>query len=407
MTTRRGALAAALVLALAAGLLTGCGAEAAEARRPLLLISIDGFRWDYLDTAEAPHLRQLADGGLRAERLLPVYPTKTFPNHYTAVTGLYPSRHGIVANVMNDPELGLFTLRNRDAVEDGRWWQGEPIWVTAEKQGVKAATCFWPGSEAEIAGFRPSHWRRYDAEFGNRDRVKLVFEWLDLPQPQRPDFLTLYFNDVDSAAHAYGPDAPETRAAIAAVDAEIGVLVAGLRERGLLDAMHILVIADHGMAATPSEQTVYLADYLELSDIEVTGGTPALLLRPPPERVDAVASVLADAHPHLRVLRTEDTPAAWHFRDHPRIPPLIAMVDEGWNLRPVRGGTLPGGMHGYPPELESMHAVFIGHGPGLVKGRTGPVRMIDLYELMCRLLDLDPAPNDGDPSRVEPLLDPR
>ena len=189
----------------------------AEATPALLLISIDGFRWDYLDRHPAPNLRRLAREGVEARSLVPIFPSKTFPNHYTIVTGLHPDRHGIVDNTMADPVLGRFHLGNREAITDGRWWSGEPIWVTAERQGLRAATCFWPGSEAEIAGVRPTYWLPYDGKLAGEERVRIVLGWLDLPADRRPSFLTLYWSDVDGAAHATGTASAETAAAVSAL----------------------------------------------------------------------------------------------------------------------------------------------------------------------------------------------
>jgi predicted AlkP superfamily pyrophosphatase or phosphodiesterase len=406
---------------------------------PLLLISIDGFRWDYLDSHPAPNLRRLASDGVVARALVPVFPSKTFPNHYTIVTGLHPDRHGIVDNTMADPALGRFSLGDRAAVEDARWWGGEPIWVTVERQGLRAATCFWPGSEAAIDGVRPTYWMRYDTRLAGEERVRIVLHWLDLPADRRPSFLTLYWSEVDSAAHQTGPESAETAAAIEQVDRWMGLLIEGLEQRGLYHRVNLLVVSDHGMAPTPPAQTVYLEDYVDLDGVEVTGGTPNLLLRPPRQRVEPIRRALEDAHPSLRVWRREATPRRWRFRDHPRIPPLIATVGEGWNLRAARetaradgGGAAnaaaasgpgataaaatppspapaplppPLGMHGYDPRLPSMHGILIGHGPGLAAGeRVGHVENLHLYELMCRLLDVEPAKNEGRLRAVRGLL---
>ena len=381
----------------------------------LLLISIDGFRWDYLDRHPAPALRRLAAEGVAARSLIPVFPSKTFPNHYTIVTGLYPERHGIVDNTMADAELGRFSLGNRDAVSDGRWWGGEPIWVTAQRQGLFSATCFWPGSEAEIGGVRPTHWMKYDAALDGDERVRTVLGWLDLPAEQRPTLLTLYWSDVDSAAHRSGPDSPDVAAAIARVDGWMALLLEGLEQRGLYDRVNLLVVSDHGMASTPAAQTIYLEDYVDLQGVEITGGTPTLLLRPPPERVDGIRAALGRAHPALSVWRREQMPRRLHYRDNPRIPPLLVAADEGWNVRARHesaaregGGeplSPPLGMHGYDPRLPSMHGILIGRGPGLAsKTRTGSIENIHLYELMCRLLAIEPAPNQGKASAVKRLL---
>jgi predicted AlkP superfamily pyrophosphatase or phosphodiesterase len=407
-------LLAALLVA-ACLLLGGATPNEAASRTPLLLISIDGFRWDYLDRYPAPALRRLAAEGVAARSLIPVFPSKTFPNHYTIVTGLYPESHGIVDNTMADAELGRFSLGNRDSVSDGRWWGGEPIWVTAQRQGLLSATCFWPGSEAEIAGVRPTYWMKYDAQLDGDERVRTVLGWFDLPAERRPTLLTLYWSDIDSAAHRSGPDSSDAAAAIQRVDGWMAQLLEGLEQRGLYDRVNLVVVSDHGMASTPAAQTIYLEDYVDLEGVEITGGTPSLLLRPPPERVELVRGKLARAHPALSVWRREQTPRRWHFRDNPRIPPLLVAADEGWNLRarhepaPREGATeplsAPLGMHGYDPRLPSMQGILIGHGPGLAsKTRTGSIENIHLYELMCRLLAIEPARNEGRLSAVKRLL---
>jgi predicted AlkP superfamily pyrophosphatase or phosphodiesterase len=411
---RRGAVAAIAILIAALLLLaTGAVADSTSDRTPLLLISIDGFRWDFLDRHPAPALRRLAAQGVAARSLIPVVPSKTFPNHYTIVTGLYPEHHGIVDNTMADEKLGRFSLGDRDAVSDGRWWGGEPIWATAQRQGLLAATCFWPGSEAEIAGVRPTYWMKYDASFDGDARVRTVLDWLDLPREKRPTLLTLYWSDVDSAAHRSGPDSADTAAAIARVDSWMELLLEGLEQRGLYDRVNLLVVSDHGMASTPANQMIHLEDYVDLDGVEITGGTPMLLVRPPPDRVESVRRALTGAHPALSVWRREHTPRRWHYRDHPRIPPLLVAADEGWNLRARReaereGGASqspPLGMHGYDPRLPSMQGILIGRGPGLASAaRVGSIESIHLYELMCRLLAIEPARNDGSASAVKKLL---
>ena len=383
---------------------------------PLLLISIDGFRWDYLDRHPAPNLRRIATEGFEAKSLVPAFPSKTFPNHDTIVTGLYPEHHGIVDNTMIDPVLGRFSLSNRAAVADGRWWGGEPIWVTAQRQGLRSATFFWPGSEAEIGGMRPTYWMEYDTRVKGEDRVQRVLDWLDLPPAERPSLITLYWSDVDSAAHEYGPDSPENVAAIARVDAWMGLLLAGVEQRGLLDRINMIVVSDHGMASTPAAQNLYLEDYIDLEGIDIAGGTPMLLLWPPADRADSVRKTLGKAHPALTVWRRERTPKRWHFRDSDRIAPLLVAAAEGWNLRPRRdkpreGQTEPPapplGMHGFDPRLPSMHGFLIGRGPQLAsRTKVGSVDNVHLYELMCRLLEIEPAANDGRLKPVAGLLAP-
>lgn len=402
--------------------LTGCTEPSIERADPpsptLVLISIDGFRYDYLDRAdiEAPTLRRLAAEGVRAERLVPVYPTKTFPNHYSLVTGLHPEDHGIVGNTMRDPEMldadgapASFSLSNREAVADGRWWGGEPIWVTAERQGVRAAPVSWPGSEAEIQGVRPSYWRPYDGDLPYDARVQQALDWLDLLADERPGLVTLYFEAVDTAGHRHGPDAPETAEAIERVDYAIGALVDGLRERGMLETTDLVVVSDHGMAAVSPERRVLLDDAIDLDAVdEVMWGEPVGIWPGDADPDLLVAQI--NTLPHVRAYRKEDVPARLHYDDNRRIPPVVLIADEGWTVTSrayvERNPDRPsGGSHGYDNRAESMHGLFLAHGPRFRSGvETGPIQTVDVYGILARALDLDLAPNDGDPSAADRVL---
>ena len=208
---------------------------------PLILISLDGFRYDYLEKANTPNLDYLVNNGVKAKGLIPVFPSKTFPNHFTTVTGLYTENHGIIANNMYDPEFDAsFSMGNQEAVQDGRWWGGEPIWITAEKQGKTSATYFWPGSEAEYEGMRATYWKKYDDRVSNTDRVQQILSWLDLPENERPAFFTLYFSDTDYFGHRYGPDSPEVVKAITHLDSTMGLLLDGLETRNIKDKVNII-----------------------------------------------------------------------------------------------------------------------------------------------------------------------
>lgn len=380
-------------------------------RIPLLLVSLDGFRWDFLNRGVTPHLQAIADRGVRAEKLIPSFPTKTFPNHYTIVTGLYPGHHGIIANNMWDDGLGSFSLSNREAVRDGRWYGGEPIWVTAERQGLLTAPFFWPGSEAAIGGTRPTFWKAFDDNFPNQERIDQIFAWLNLPTDQRPTLLTLYFSDIDHAAHRYGPDNQvELNAALAGIDETIGSLVSGLEERNLTERLNLLIVSDHGMATNPADQQIFLDDYTELDAVRVIDWTPILTVEPIDGDVESLYGRLAGAHPHLKVYRREELPERFHYKDNPRVPSLVAVADDGWRIT-TRGwlkrhpDATGGGEHGYDNQLDSMGAIFIAAGPGLRSGvSVPPIANIHLYELMCHLLDLEPAPSDGDIETLRGLL---
>jgi predicted AlkP superfamily pyrophosphatase or phosphodiesterase len=355
-------------------------------------------------------LRALAARGVQAQGLIPSFPSKTFPNHYTVVTGLYPGHHGIVANTIYDPGADAwFRMSDVSAVTNGRWWGGEPLWVTAEKQGQHAATMFWPGSEAEIDGVRPSHTRKYDGRVSNRDRVRQVLEWLDLTGEQHPTFLTLYMSDVDGAGHRYGPDSPQVDSAIATVDSAIGLLVEGLRERGVLDRTDIIIVSDHGMAATSADRVVILDDYINPGTVTVIDWSPVLAIRPRPGFEDSVYRGLGRAA-HMRVWRKTELPERFHYLDSPRVAPIIGLADEGWSIATRKRATespesFNGGNHGFDPALPSMHGIFIAAGPDFSQGTTTPpVANVHLYDLMAHVLGLTPAKNDGSLDSVRAVL---
>lgn len=380
--------------------------------QPLLLISIDGFRHDYFDLAELPAIQRLVNGGLTADSLHHVFPTKTFPTHYTMVTGRHPGTHGVVANGMWDPIRDeRFSLGNREAVGDGFWYQGgEPIWVTAENQGLRAATFFWPGSEARIHRVRPTHWVPYDSRYPHAERIDQVLEWFDLPESERPSFYTLYFSSVDSMGHRHGPRAEPVRDALIDVDHHLGTLFDGLESRGLLDQVNILLVSDHGMSWVDFDQYILLDDYLNLSRVRVSDWGPAAQIWATDMDVEDIMDALVDAHPKMRVWRREDIPARYRFGTHHRVPDVLAEADLEWMIsnRPHRAGRETFslmGMHGWDPAWLEMHGLFVAHGPAFTAGSRAPaVRSIDLYALMTHLLDLEPAEHEGSLAALQPFL---
>jgi predicted AlkP superfamily pyrophosphatase or phosphodiesterase len=379
----------------------------------VILISLDGFRADYLERPVAPRLRALAARGVRAERMISVFPSKTFPNHYSVVTGLTAEHHGIVANVMRDSVLGRFTTRDTVAQSESRWWGGEPIWVTAELQGVRAASISWPGSEAAIKGVRPTWWQRYWHEEPAASKIGKVLRLLQLPADSAPGLITLYFHDVDTDSHDYGPDAPETDAAIARVDSAVGALEDGIARLGLRDQVTLIIVSDHGMAPVSGDRQIVLDDYLDVATIEMIDWSPVGALVPRDGDAERVYRALHGKHPHLQVYRKGEVPARWHFNDSPRITPIVLVADEGWSIssreslrrRAERGTTRWGGAHGYDPELPSMGALFVAAGPGIAEGSVvAPFRNVHVYSLMAHLLGLTTARTDGSLDSVRVML---
>lgn len=382
---------------------------------PLLLISIDGFRHDYMQLAELPALEKLAADGLKADSLEHVFPTKTFATHYATVTGLYAESTGVVANNMWDPDRkSRFSLGNRDAISDGYWYDGEPIWNTVEKAGKIAATYFWPGSEAQIGGMRPTIWKPYAGETPHEQRVDQVLEWLDLPPDRRPTFLTLYFSAVDSAGHRHGPDHPDTVEAMLEVDKALGRLIEGLEQRGLYGNVHILVTSDHGMQTIDLDRYILLDEFLDLSAVNVSDWGPAAQVWTveggPSE--DEILSAIDLNHPGIRrAWKKGNAPKRYHFDDHSRVPDVTIEAELGWMIsnKPYYAGVQHGmlnGMHGWDPAWHTMHGIFIASGPAFEPGERLPaVRSVDLYSLMARLMDVPPAKTDGSLAAFGPLLE--
>jgi predicted AlkP superfamily pyrophosphatase or phosphodiesterase len=389
-------LFAVLVLVLAGW---GFGARQAPAPPILILISFDGWRADYTDRAQAPNLKALVARGIRSQALLPSYPTLTFPNHYTIVTGLVPDHHGIVGNSMLDASISpdKFTMQSATA-RDPRWWGGEPIWTTAIKQGKKSASMFWPGSEA----VHPTHWKPFDDRLPNADRVAQVLTWLRLPEADRPSFITLYFSDVDTAGHSGGPNSQQSLDAAARVDQSLGVLVSGIEELNLLDRTTIVVVSDHGMAETSPERLIFLDDYVATDEVSVLESGASLLVNPVGRlTVDGLYAKLAGKHPALSVYRKAQVPPDLRFGTHPRVPAIVGVVTSGWivttHASAGRRAAAVGGAHGYHPGTPDMRALFVAAGPSLRRGLVVPdLANVHLYEFMCRILQLTPAKNDGD-----------
>jgi predicted AlkP superfamily pyrophosphatase or phosphodiesterase len=383
----------------------------------VILISIDGMRADYLDKYAPPELTRLATEGVRARWIIPAYPTKTFPNHYTVATGLYPGNHGLVENNMWDPATGkTFGLSDRSAVEDPMWWGGEPIWVTAQKQGRIAGAFFFPGTETFIQGQRPRYYKRYDGDVPNEQRVDTVLSWFDLPRSERPTMITLYFSDVDDAGHDFGPDANETKDALHTVDRVIERLTSGLKTRGADLSTDLIFTSDHGMAGYKIRDAIVLDRFFDLGDAAKVFWTSEFTQIFPKKGMekriyDAIRSQL----PHkAKIYRKADMPSRFRISKAGRIAPLIVVPQPGTvitnkeryakaetegRLDKTRGG------HGYDNQHPLMRATFIGYGPSFKQSYVSdPFESVDVYNLMSKILGLKPAKNDGKWKRIKKVL---
>lgn len=392
-------------------MLPALGASTVPPReRIVILVSLDGFRADYLQKFQPTNLTKLAKEGVHAKRLIPAFPSLTFPNHYTLVTGLWPEHHGIIGNNFYDPNFKAEYNAFNAGSSESRWWGGEPIWVTAIKQGRTANCMFWPGSQVEIGGVRPTEWKSFTKNITPAECVDTVLGWIGQPAEKRPSFVTLYFHEPDSAAHRDGTTAPQVAEAVALVDAAVGRLVAGIYQRKLDDTVNLVIVSDHGMADLSPDRVIALGDLVDMSKVQTDFSGATAGLRPLDDKVNELYAALKKQEKHFRVYRRAQMPKRFHFRDNDRIPPLVLVADEGWFITSRTAAeqskrTLLKATHGFDPQLSSMGGLFIAHGPAFRSGATiAAVENIHVYNLLCATLGLKPSPNDGDDRLVKKVL---
>lgn len=414
--TLRRPLRLPILLLAALWLVTSCAPMAPRRPAPsapgiVVLVSVDGLPADFLGTGAMPALDALANDGVRAEWMTPSFPTLTFPNHYTLVTGLRPDHHGIVHNNMRDDMLGRYVSKEQASATDGRWWGGEPIWATLQKQGGIAATMFWPGSEARIAGELPRYRRRFDVNVTPEARTDQLLAWLDLPEAERPRLLTAYFEHYDVAAHQDGTRSALAMAALRRLDDAIARLREGLRARGLLERTDLIVVSDHGMADVPREQHVWLDDVLDPALYETEWWGTVLGLRPNPGQADAVERAFLGAHAHFDCWPSDALPTQWRFGRHPRMPPIVCQVHTGWRVQGKQHyfyEQAVKGEHGFSVDDPAMRALFVANGPSFRSSATIPAfDNVNLYPLLAHLLAIEPAANDGALTPLLPALRPQ
>ncbi|BBN11817.1 hypothetical protein MPTK1_5g15020 [Marchantia polymorpha subsp. ruderalis] len=387
-------------------------------KQPLvILISLDGFRWGYQQKVSTPNIDSLmAEGTAAAKGLIPVYPTATFPNHYSIATGLYPAWHGIIQNEFRDPVTRKKFKRGDNSPE---WWLGEPLWVTVTKLGKVAAASFWPGCEVELPPWTcpPQFCPAYNKSVGEVQRINQALEWVDLPDEQRPSFMSLYFNSPDAEGHTVGPDGPQLSAALQRVDSLLGLLIDGLKARGVYDDVSLILLGDHGMVQTCEGKHIYVEDFKPWINIPAEwveySGTQ-LTIRPPENvsavdvhagMLDALSTGKIQNGEHLKVYLREDLPPRLHYSSG-RVQPIIGLVDESYNVAYDRSGTWCGGVHGYDNALMSMRSIFIARGPQFARGRLVPsFENVQVYNVIANILSLqNAAPNNGSLSFKNSLL---
>jgi predicted AlkP superfamily pyrophosphatase or phosphodiesterase len=380
----------------------------------VLLISLDGFRWDYLEKHQPPHLINFISNGVKAQSLIPSFPSKTFPNHYTIATGMYPDKNGIVGNSFySNKKKVTYTIGNREMVEDGTFYNGSPIWVQAQKSKMVSASYFFVGSEAAIQGMRPTYYKVYDGNIKNETRVDQVLDWLALPEKERPHLITLYFSDMDDIGHKYGPDSDaEIKKALFELDETLGALYQGIQASGL--PINIIIVSDHGMI-TVATSNLIPTESIENDRLFLTIDNGAIINIHPKKgvEIDSVYNYLKHKEAHFKVYTTASTPGFEYTPKNRDWGTFQILPDPGYYFTSKRRiASLNAknisqiGVHGYDTALKDMHGIFYANGPAFKNDYTFPsLKNIHIYPLICKILEF-PIPDtiDGELNQIEGVL---
>jgi predicted AlkP superfamily pyrophosphatase or phosphodiesterase len=375
----------------------------------LILISLDGFRWDYVERFNPPHLKKFIQSGVQAASLIPSFPSKTFPNHYTIATGLYPENHGLLSNRFYSYEKDkTYKLSDRSVVEDGTWYGGTPIWVQAAKAGMVTASYFFVGTEAAIQDIRPNYYYNYDGKVKNEARVTQALEWLDMPAEKRPHVITMYFSDMDNIGHSYGPNNDaKLKEGLFELDKVLGDLFKGVAQRDL--PVNIIIVSDHGMMETPLENYIPVEKVQE-EELYFTINNGAMVNIHPKvaSQTDSIYHFLKKKEANFKVYKTADTPQFEYTAKNKNWGAIQVIPDKGYYFVPLRTINFQKsntnqifGQHGFDPEYKDLHGIFYANGPAFKKGYQHPsIKNIHIYPIMCQLLGL-PIPKDIDGKLAE------
>tara|TARA_R110002073_G_scaffold123234_2_gene266883 strand:- start:68759 stop:70006 length:1248 start_codon:yes stop_codon:yes gene_type:complete len=394
--------------------ISSCKKSSIEEKPYVILISLDGFRWDYVDRFQPPHLSNFIKDGVKVESLIPSFPSKTFPNHYTIATGMYPDNHNIIGNrFYSYEEDALYAIGDTTTVEDGNFYKGTPIWVHAEQSKIISASYFFVGSEADIQGVRPTYYKRYDDKVKNEVRINKTIEWLQLPEKERPRLITLYFSDMDNAGHDFGPNNDEElKKALFALDEQLGVLFKGVEKTGL--PVNIVFVSDHGMTEVTSEK--YISREIIKNDplyLTVDNGAVVNIYPKDTSQTNAIFQSLKAKENHFKVYKTENTPGFEYTPKNKNWGAIQLLPDFGYYFtsrqkvealgrRPIQSF----GAHGFDPAQKDMHGILYAKGPAFKEGYSfGSVKNIHIYPLVCKLLGLEiPTNIDGKLSEIQFVL---
>lgn len=363
----------------------------------VVMISLDGFRHDYIKKYNPLFLGSIVNEGIQAKRLTPVFPSKTFPNHYSLITGLYAGNHQLVANRFYDPELKeSYQLGNSKVTRDGKWYGGSPLWLSVREQGMLSASFFWVGSDANIKGLYPNYYVPYDGKVKNRTRVEQVLKWLKLPEKERPHFITLYFSDVDSAGHRHTPDSIEVNDAVQRVDQEIAYLYKEASKLNL--PINFVIVSDHGMKAVENKKKVYLKKYIDITKAQFKEKGPITFIYLKDRKDIASYKRKLQKVPYTKVYLRSELPKKFHLKQSARAGDIILLAEPGAYIYPLKDpkknspmeDKYSGGTHGYDPyKSKEMGGIFLALGPNVKKAGMVPVfDNIHVYPFVMKLLGL-------------------
>ena len=370
-----------------------------------VILSLDGFRWDYPAKVSTPNLDKIAKEGVKAVSLIPSFPSKTFPNHYSIATGLVPDHHGIVNNSFYDTLLKkAYSIGDRNARFNPEFYGGEPIWVTAAKQGVRTASFYWVGSDVAVQGIQPDYWKHYNDKVSFIARIDTIIKWLSLPEETRPKLIMAYYHEPDGIGHDFGPDDPRTLSLVHQLDSMTGLLYNHIKQLPDGNNINFMVVSDHGMGPITSLQNTTLRDYIpETWPVRIEGGNPNFNIYSSGPWVDSVYMALSKA-PGIKVWKPAEVPSYLNYGTNPRVGDLIVVADSAWSItlnHPKSDFT--GGTHGYDIRNTDVHAIFYAAGPDFKQGFIQPAfQNIHIYSLLAHLLGIIPAKTDGD---LQPVID--
>lgn len=377
-----------------------------------ILISFDGFRWDYQNRNITPNIEKIKEEGISSFSLKPVFPSKTFPNHYSIITGMYPQNHGIIANFFENPiTQEKYGLGDTNAVRNPYWYWGEAFWETAERQGIKCASYFWPGSEVNLDYRRPTYYEKYEHNRPYLERVKGVLNWLEYPYSDRPKFITLYFDAADTDGHRYGPNSREINLTIARLDSLIGYLVDGLKKIQMYDSTNIILVSDHGMAELSDERIINVDEILKDLDYKVDGNGPVAFVNAEKNSLANIFERLEKSKNNYSVYNKKDIPNHYNFKQNYLLGDILIVSDIGWSIATNKdlkewGKYFRFGNHGYDNHHIDMHGYFVARGPSFKNNyKTGTIQNIDIYPLLCEIYKIIPKSNiDGKADRINFIL---